>query len=535
MSTPLTAQEKDIRNGAYFDALEFIEPVILDKSVEQPRVFVNMIPRSEYALGSGLVQKQELFYGDRGVQGGMTGWQPIQTSRPAGTNGADDPGYDACKQYDAEMVEHGFEERTFTGFFRNRRTYDICINDMKWKLQFAEQIDLVFGNLAQITVGEWDNIGREAYVSRAKKYVMAGGAPESVSFNYDPLTSSSITLAAGTDVSALQWDFLEYFHQWLTLQARPSATGNYSGQPIWSLVIDPKDFNDMIHRDPSLMNTLNFARPQVLLDNYGSVEYFKGYALNYDMQTPRYDVSSNDGTTITLKRLDYRIYSSTTHGLKHSVNPAYMNAEFAMGIIFMKDVYELQVPPAGPASPGGGTRFGIQPNLMGTFSWMNIVQQPNNPFGEIGHYFARMQAFIRPLRWDGEAIVFLYRRIVKNPVISVNPGLTDPVLNVITGINPGVTPTVGTGDILTTSVATKIVGDGETASSYKEVTVTLASILPCSAPDMVNVKYGGAFGTTAVATIVTDNAAPTYTLVFETAADWVTLMGAAGAAKVGCQ
>lgn len=532
---PLVAeQDREVYNQAFKDAMEFIEPVILNRTVEQPRVFVNMIPRTAYGLGRGLVQKQWMFWGDRGVQGGATGWSPIQVSRAAGTNGPGDAGYNACKDYEAEFVEHGMEERLYSGYQRNRRTYDLCINSVKWTHLFQEQIALIYGNLADITLQEWDNLGREAYIKHAKKYVMAGGNPNSVTFNYDPFKSTQITMASNLNVSALQWDFLKWFHIYLSLQARPSATGGFSGQPVWTLVMDPEDFDSMLHRDPALMNSYNFARPQVLLDNYGSVDYFKGFTLNYDMQTPRFKIVSDNGTTCTLERVDYRVYTDAEKGVKHEVNPDYMNAEYALGIIYLKDTIELQVPPAGPASPGGGTKFGIVPNLMGQFSWVNILHRTENPFGEIGHYFARFQAFIRPLRWDGEGIVFMYRRMIKNPVVSLNPGMTDPVMNVITGTVIPTQPTVGAGDILTTSTATKIVGEGETANAYTQVTVTLASLLGCESPSNVTVKYGNGFGSVATATIIADRDAPTYTLVFQTAADWATLMGAIGAAKVAC-
>jgi hypothetical protein len=502
----LTPVEREVYNQAYIDALEFYEPVILNKSVEQPRVFVNMIPRTAYTLGSGLVRRQDMFYGDIGPQGGLVGWSNIQKSRPAV---GEDPGYNSCKQYDAELVEHGFEERYFTGYQRNRRTYDLCINDMKWTARFMEQIGLVYGNLADVTLAEWDNLAREAYIKDARKLVMAGGTFDGTTFTYDPFTSTRITMPNGIQVSALQWDFMRQCHVWLSLQARPSATGMFSGQPAWTMVIDPTDFDDMLHADPVLMTSYNYYRPQVLLDNYGTVDYFKGFTLNYDMNMPRFTTVDRTSTTTVIERVPQRIYQDAKVGYKHTVNSAYMNAEYGLGIIYLKDTIELQVPPAGPASPGGGTKFGVIPNLMGQFSWLNIITPKENPFGEIGHYFARMQSFIRPLRWSQESIVFLYKRRIKNPIILTSPGGT-PGTGAITGVS---------------SEAVVNLTAGETAELYSRVKVVLANELPCEAPALVTVGYTDNGAQTVTATIGPDANAPTYTLVFETPGAWATLLG----------
>ena len=494
-------------NQAFIDATEFLDQVILDRSQRQRRLYIDMIPRGVYPLGEGLVRTAHRFWGAIGDQAALTTWRNIQTSRPAS---GQDPGYDSCR-YESDMIDYAFETVQYTGYETTRRTRDVCLNDIKWRWQFQQQLRLIFGGLADVTLSIWENFGREMYLKycadEGSIYILAQGSPDSLplSTTYDPFTSDEITIQRDIDISALDWSFMEWWHQYLALQAPMAAVGNEDGMPLYGLVVHPWDFDQMIREDDDLREDFRFAKPNVLIENYGTTKAWRGFSIINDMLAPRFKVKTVAANTVTLERVLPYQEEATTVGNKTVVDPDYVNAEYAMGVIFLKNVYETLIPPSGPAAPGGGTSFGVQPSLNGEFRWLNILDRCENPLGEKGYYFARFQGFSRPMEHSKDAIAFLYKRCPQT-----RPRLCEPCAE-----------TAGAGVPVTITAATEIIGEGEAANAVTQVEVTLAECLPCEALSELSIDYGGGAVEDVRCVMVDDSAAPTYVIAFTTAGDWV--------------
>lgn len=497
-SNELIAMDKDVVETGFVTAAENVNWVIKDMSVIQPRMFVNLIPRSTYALGSGLVNTIQKFYGDIGDQGGLTFWERIKTSTPA-TNEA--PAFDSCNPPKARLTGHGIARQNYYGWQTALRTPDICINDIKWTTEFKQQVGLIFKHLAEITMQTWENIGREGYMFFNRNLVCSDGSPDASGFTYDPFTSTRITLPSATKIGMINWRWLRWHHQYLSLQNRASASGSVSGLPVWPLIVDPADTDDMIRADSVLREDIRYSKDaHLLIENYMALKTIRGmFALNFDIITPRFNEISNDGTTRTLERVAPFEKVAVYIGERPKISTEYMNAQYGIAHIFLKDTYSMEIPPAGPASAGGGTEFGVIPGLMGKFEWMNIQNETTNRYKEKGHYDARYQAFLKPGDFSGEGINILYKRIVNTPIQLWDFG------------------TEGTGAIANVGVAVKV----GTAATYNQVDVTVASFLPCQANGSVTVSYTDDGAKTAVASIADDGKAPTYRLTFATDADWV--------------
>ena len=69
--------------------------------------------------------------------------------------------------------------------------------------------------------------------------------------------------------------------------------------------------------------------------------------------------------------------------------------------------------------------------------------------------------------------------------------------------------------------AERVVLDGETASLYTQVQVTLDACLDCEAPAGIGIDYGGGSTADVTGIIVSDANAPTYIIGFATAANYV--------------
>jgi len=508
-SDELFAMDKAVVETGFVNAVENIDWVIRDMSVTQPRMFVNLIPRTAYKLGTGLVHTIQKFYGDIGDMGGLTFWDRIKTSTPA-TNEL--PAFDSCVPPQARMTGHGIARQNYYGWQTALRTPDICINDIKWTTEFAQQVELIFKHLAEITIQTWENLGREGYMFFNRNLVCSDGSPDASVFTYDPFTSTQITLPSTTKIGMLNWRWLRWHHQYLSLQNRGSASGMINGLPVWPLIADPADVDDMIRADSVLREDIRYSnKANILIDNYMALETVRNmFAMNYDIMTPRFKEISNNGTTRTLERVAPFEKRVILIGTRPVISTEYMNAQYGVAHIFLKNTFSMEVPPAGPASAGGGTSFGVVPNLMGKFEWMNIQNETDNRYKEKGHYDSRYQAFLKPEDFSGEGINILYKREVNTPLQVWDFG------------------TVADGAVQNVGVAVKVGTD----ATYDQVDVTLAELLPCQANGSVTVTYGEAYGTSATASIANDGSAPTYRLTFATNADWVALL--ASAFRVTC-
>ena len=488
----------------FIDALEFLDPMILDRSQTTPRLWVDKIKRGAYQLGSGIVKNKFRFYSNMDDQSGLTSWRNIQLSRAASD---DDPGFDGCT-YDPKMVDSGTEKLEWTGFETSRRTEDICLKDIKYKWQFQQQLKLKFSFLADITLQVWEQFARELYLKmaadEAQIYVLTEGTPNGtpLSATYNPFTSSDMTVPIVT-IGKLHMSFLKWWQMYYGLQVPQGAMGLKNGIPTFGMVCHPEDVDDMINADASILETFRYADPTVIIDGIGSVQWYKGWAFIPDMRAPRFKVKTVGAATMVLERVAPFTTEAITTGVRMVASPDYINAQYGLGVIFLDKVFQILVPPSGPTSPGGGTQFGAQPNLMGDFEWLNIQDRERNLLKEKGFYFGRYEAFAEPLDYSNEAVAFLYKRC---PQVTVD--LCEPCQG-------------GTDGWKTITAATRVELDGESDTSFTQVEVTLSACLDCEAPASIGVDYDGTGGANVTGIIVSDANAPTYIIGFATAADYI--------------
>ena len=517
-SGDIIAITEEVLHRSYKDAAEFMDRVIANATKDHKRLFYGMIPRGAYPLGQGLVRKKNRFYGPVGDQAGLTSFNTITVGNEAD---GDTPAFDSCLQ-DAQLVDWGTETIQYTGYGTARRTKDFCINDVKWTWEFKQQLKLIYGSLADVTVSVWETWGREIYLKfcadAGRLVVLAGGAPDGTPFSvtYDPFTTTEITIPAG-DISRLEWNFMDWWHQALSFDVgMKGAVGSDADMPVYGLCVHPKDFKDMIMRDAELREDYRFAKPTVLIDQYGKVDRFQGFGLTHDMCAPRFTIKDYDGTNYVLERVLPWNTEDTTVGIKPTLNTNYLNAEFAIGIVYIKDVVRSLVPPAGPAAPAPGFHFGASPALNGAWEFLNY-KTDNNPLGEKGRFFGRFQMFPDPGANDVYPVAFLYRRCINLPVAVCSTCGDDAAA-----------PTAW----VTISAATAVprTADGETAVSYTQMTVTLSQCVGCEVPCEVSLDYNGVGGAEATTAFLTGGPnAPEYTLTFQNPGEWI----AAGAIVAG--
>ena len=412
----LTVEE---RNLAFIDVESKIDEQIQKVKPERKSMWRDMFERRPYGLFEGLSKKTFRFFAGRGSQRGLHRWHGIQLSREPS---AGDSGYDSAR-LNPYQVNYGVKSMTYGGFGIEYVTPHINIKDLKYTFQLAQQLEAIFGFLPDVTSDEWENYGREMYAKfcydAGNQFVLSDGnviSSSPVRFSYDPFSVDSdgdnvITLDSGTNIGILNWDYLLPVIDMLEIQAPMAASGlSGDGKPMFPLIMDVRAFHRMVKEDPDIREDFRQGRPNVNIEGFGSVSEYQGYGLTHDTYIPRFRIKSDDGTTLTLKRIDAQVESNAaTFGTRWDVNPEYLEAEFEVFYVFLKDVFSIEVPPT-LDNPGGGTSFGPSPGLNGVWSWVNNKDNDANPHGWLGYYMMMIEAFAKQGRYEEEPIMVLCRR-----------------------------------------------------------------------------------------------------------------------------
>ena len=402
----------EMLNQGFFEAEQYINPIIADYSKRYTSIWRSRIPRGNFVYGQGYTQKSRQFYGGLAVQDETRAWEEMVPSR-APDPATGDPGYDACR-YDAQVIGYGLEEKQFKVYQTTRRTLDICLTDILFTWQFEQQLRLMFEMLSDVTLGEWENFLRERYVDFSTVLAANAQLPEITV----PLGADTVDLGA-TDMNTigrLNQDMLDRLYMFLYRQCPMAAIANQNGNPIYGLITSAETSQEMITKDDTAVENFRYARPEVLIEGLGNAMTYKNFAHIHDPMTIRYKIDYDNPTT--LQRVWPYKQTPTTIGDSVAVDPEYVDAPFELSVIFLNDVYKALVPPPNPTNLSGRD-FGPADN-MGYFKWMNIQDRDNNLLKEKGFFFARFRAAPEPLTYSTQAVCILHRRCTDVPVTVCN-------------------------------------------------------------------------------------------------------------------
>lgn len=493
-------------NQKFIDLAEHYDQFLANRARKHPNIWFDRIPKGSLTNYEGLVRKTNIFHGGLGEQAGLHNWSPIQISRkPSGNT----PGFDACA-YDPKTFTYAIESIQYTGYRSSWQSEPICINDIRFLHEGREQARLITSFMGYITQSVWENWNREQYVYQAVKnghaFILTEGGIEYDAqlyrFSYDPYTADSdndtvITFPADLKLSTLNWTFFDWWQDYLGDQCPEAAPANSDGLPIFGLMVHKRDFDKMIMGSPDLREDMRYSKASVLFDDYRKFSEFKGWALIHDQRQMRFKIKSVSGGNVTAKRvLPMREGRAGTIGNVPEANPEYNNAELAVGVVFMKDVIQNLIPTP-ISNAGGGMIFGPAPGYNGSFQWINEYDRELNPLKEVGYFFARFEAFPKPLMFSSDAIVFLYRRCPQT-------WATECEVNTLPS-----SADIGTAVALASNaVSADLVGS--------TLVVTLAKSLACGVGSAVTLANVANSDETS-AYIAEDDSAPTYKLVFASA------------------
>ena len=487
-------------NQKFLDAESKVDTAIQRRQFKIKSPWRSLIPRGTYTLGEGLEKKVYRFHAGMGPQRGLQNWHPIQISRKAS---AGDPGYDSAK-LNPHTVNYGFDSETYSGIAIEYMTEAINVHDIRFAWQLKQQLSAIYGYLGDFTNEVWDNYHREMYFhwvnNESNGFVLSDGQMNSRGFTYDPFMVDSdgdntLTITGNADVSVLNWDYFRWLNRRLEIRAPQHALGDHNGRPVYGYVGDIDAIEMMIKHDADLREDWRHHKASMLIDNFGSSLMYDNYSIMHDVYEPRFSIKSYDGTTTTMKRIDpFNESDAALTGSRRDVSDDYLNAEFGVVMILLKDVCMTEVVPSGPATPGAGTVFGSEPGFNGKWSWINNKDMKENPLGWYGYWLMICEAFSKPLEAREEAVAVLYRRYTHTKGADTSIGEPD---------------TAATRNVAVNAVADDVDTDNNT------LTLTLDGYLDVEAGQAVIVTDDD--GATDTGIVADSSAAPTYMFALSTA------------------
>lgn len=426
-------------NKKFLGYCEYWDEFIMESEQRSPNVWRDRLPKGTFQLYNGITQKSNIYRGGLGPQAGLSEWTAVATSTP----GAE--GYNACG-YDPNTYAYGVETVSYSGFRTSWASPVVCLQDLKYTPKIREQLAMITRTGTDVTSDVKETFSREIYVKTAvdsgKAVIFTDGGMDYLTdstkrFSYDPFVKDAdqdtyISFPAGLKVSTLNWSYLDYLRMYMADQCPQAALGNDSGMPLFGLFLDLNDFEKFVlGTDSKLREDFRYADPKALIKGFNmGLKVFRGFMLMHDSRQMRFKFHKISSGNVIAKRVKPRKADrAATIGYIPEANPAYYKAELAIGVIFMNDVIQIQMPP-NDLNMGSGMVFGPAPGYNGEWTWINEYDKQYNPLREVGYFFSRFEYYPKPLLYSSEATVFLYARCPQTWTTECEPiadGSKDPV------------------------------------------------------------------------------------------------------------
>lgn len=444
-------------NQLFIDLAEHYDEFLMNRARKHPVFWMDRIPKGVLSNYEGLVRKANIFHGGLGEQAGLSNWRQVQVSRrPSSGN----PGHDACSIPTPKTFSYAIEPVQYTLYEAYWQSLPICLNDIRFLHEGREQCRLITSFMGYITQSVWENWNREQYILQAVRsghaFILTEGGldydSQALRFQYDPFTVDSdgdtvIRIPVNVKVSTLNWSFFDWWQDYLGDQCPEAAPANDSGLPIFGLVVHRRDFDRMVMGDSALREDMRYAKASILFDDYRKFDRFRGWAIIHDQRQARFkfkriETIGPDTYAVFKRVLPMRLGRVSADIFGQGIpeaNPEYMEAELAIGVVFMRDVFQNLIPTQITNLPTGMV-FGPAPGFNGEFRWVNEYDPVTNPFRENGFFIARFQTAPKPLMFSSDAIAFLYRRCPQtwNTQCEINTmeGVAGPTESVALEANP---------------------------------------------------------------------------------------------------
>ncbi len=274
------------------------------------------------------------------------------------------------------------------------RSNKICYEDLYRAYDGREQLSAQQDNFAANTVTVWeDKDNLSFFTNSGHKMIANASLTENVNSTQMPLTTPTTRGIQGI------LDIL--YERLMNDGAGEESYAKAGGKPLITAIMSMQQNRNIIKEDASVRQDFQFAQMGEdsgawLLQSWGIDREYGGYMHLVNLLQPRYDWIGN----VWVKR-DYYVNVPTTLGNEAVVNPAYTNAAYEDIYLWHPQVVKRNMPRP-MMGFGAGTQFDPV-KWNGAIMWVNVKNTDTNsteynPFGNVGRYYAALQAGYQPVK-----------------------------------------------------------------------------------------------------------------------------------------
>lgn len=373
---------------------DLIGPDIYSKSIDSS-LWLKMVGQEAWPDGMGEEIKVLTF--ERSLAANTDTWATIAKNAGSGNN---------CVPT-ATTISPAQRFRTYNLQQKAVESDPICVNDIRFGFQFAEQLRHIYDNLVQNVAYIWKRRYRSEYVRLAEHKVVA-------KMNGSSLYEDVADFPVQAPVSVLTQRLLDHLRMRLNRDgAHASAAGRENGAPVYTLVTSAETSEDIIRQNAEdFRHTTN--RVNELYAPLGVERSYKGFYHVIDDFPRRFTITG--GAWVEVPPYIDGDPADIEQGTHSILNPAYDEAPYEESIIFVKDVMVSLVPNT-ITSPGGNVTFEPQ-KYRGEFKFLNIQDRVENPDKNWGYFRGIMQSGSKPIHPE-------YGYVIRHLRCGVNYGLLD--------------------------------------------------------------------------------------------------------------
>ena len=235
-------------------------------------------------------------------------------------------------------------------YMENQNLYSqlFSLDQLRTVPKLGKQMAEIYRNLRKIPLGFSADYLRTRLLSFNDTLQVCGSSFNTVALTpgvtIDPQANViNLGSSANLPTSDLTWSYLEYFGQTLGLNGYDSESGLPGG--MRALITHSRTFQRLVGLNPEI-------RSQVKLDDFKSVSplYMPGKGINADpfgRFTPTFDehqLRYQDAGNGYLERVLPYLNVAATTGIKPQINPAWLNARYAVSFILHPKASTLLTP-----------------------------------------------------------------------------------------------------------------------------------------------------------------------------------------------
>lgn len=297
------------------------------------------------------------------------------------------------------IVGFGQTLRTYSPEQFALETEDFCIKDIGFDWQFAKVMAAVVTTLTQRTSWEWARKFVYDYIRLAGHHLTLrreglGSVVDNGASGY----SVSSPPTAALDFGTLEDVYMQIVRQGGSVRGRSEDTGS----AVLDIIMSDEQYRMLLRNNPSLALNINYAYMGSKDDNpllpggmmSGRKRLFGQYAVWTDPYPRRFAIA--DGAYV---EIPVWVSSSTTKGLKQTMNPAYEAAPYEEVIVYHPDNYQSLGYDTNAVGRAPGWKFDPV-NSMGDWTFRNILNKECNPDGNIGFWRATLADAAEPVNPD---------------------------------------------------------------------------------------------------------------------------------------